>query len=338
MAMTQAAAPYLGWLNATAAQAQQTATQAKAAASAYEWALAAMVPPPVIDANRAQRMSLVATNVLGQNSAAIAATEAHYEQMWAQDADAMYGYAAASATASRLNPFTSPPATTDPAGLAKQGAAVAQAAGNSVGAQAEEVMSNGSQLISTVPQVLQGLASSPEATSFSTALSSLSSTMSKLFSLDIPAKFAMHPLNFLNSALSLSKRAANAPAAATKAAESGVARGVGAGARALESAGLSGLGPLGSGAAMSAGMGRGVSIGALSAPPSWLTAPTESSVAAGLPSTSWHAPPLSEPAGVGPAGMPVIPLAGSAGRGVGGPAASRFELRSNVVPHSPAAG
>ncbi len=38
-------------------------------------------------------MSLVATNFLGKNTPAIAATEAHYGEMWAQDAAAMYAYA-----------------------------------------------------------------------------------------------------------------------------------------------------------------------------------------------------------------------------------------------------
>jgi PPE-repeat protein len=42
MAMTQAAAPYIGWLNATAVQAAQAATHATAAATAYESALGAV--------------------------------------------------------------------------------------------------------------------------------------------------------------------------------------------------------------------------------------------------------------------------------------------------------
>jgi PPE-repeat protein len=67
------------------------------------------VPPPLIAANRAQLMSLIATNVFGQNSPAIAAAEADYEQMWAQDAAAMYGYATAASDASRLAPFTEAP-------------------------------------------------------------------------------------------------------------------------------------------------------------------------------------------------------------------------------------
>ena len=46
-------------------------------------------------------MTLIATNVLGQNTPAIAATEAQYAEMWAQDAEAMYGYAASSAVATQ---------------------------------------------------------------------------------------------------------------------------------------------------------------------------------------------------------------------------------------------
>jgi len=65
------------------------------------------VPPPLIAVNRTQLMTLVATNFFGQNTAAIAATELEYAEMWAQDALAMYGYAAnaAAATASVI-PFT----------------------------------------------------------------------------------------------------------------------------------------------------------------------------------------------------------------------------------------
>ncbi len=55
------------------------------------------MPPPVITANRTQLAVLVATNLLGQNTPAIAANEAAYGEMWAQDAAAMYGYAGASA-------------------------------------------------------------------------------------------------------------------------------------------------------------------------------------------------------------------------------------------------
>ena len=93
--MTAAATPYVEWLSTTAGQAAQTAVQAYAAAAAYEAAFAMTVPPPVIASNRVQLMALIETNFFGQNTPAIAATEAEYMEMWAQDAAAMYGYAAA---------------------------------------------------------------------------------------------------------------------------------------------------------------------------------------------------------------------------------------------------
>ena len=107
--MTTAAAPFVSWLTATATQAEQASMQAKAAVGAYETAFAATVPPTVVAANRALLMALIATNIFGQNTAAIAATEAQYAEMWAQDAVAMYGYAGSSAAASELTPFTEPP-------------------------------------------------------------------------------------------------------------------------------------------------------------------------------------------------------------------------------------
>ena len=67
--MAAAVAPYLTWMTATAAQLEQVASQARAAAAAYEAAFAMTVPPAVIAANRAQLMALIATNILGQNTA-----------------------------------------------------------------------------------------------------------------------------------------------------------------------------------------------------------------------------------------------------------------------------
>ncbi|EUA09998.1 PPE family protein [Mycobacterium kansasii 732] len=159
--MAAAAAPYVAWLSATAVQAEQTAIQAEAAAGAYEAAFAATVPPPVIAANRTQLMALIATNILGQNTPAIAATEAQYSEMWAQDAMAMYGYAGSSAAATQLSPFVEPQQSTNSSGLAAQAAAVTEAAGTSAGSQPSTL----SGLISMVPSALQGL-SGPTSTSW----------------------------------------------------------------------------------------------------------------------------------------------------------------------------
>ena len=128
MSMAAAAAPFAAWMSATAAQAEQAAAQAHAAASAYEAAFTMTVHPAEIVANRIQTMSLIASNILGQNTPAIAAREAHYGEMWAQDIVAMHGYASSSAAATKLTSFTSPPQTTNPSGLAGQAATVAKAA------------------------------------------------------------------------------------------------------------------------------------------------------------------------------------------------------------------
>src|SRR5208283_1279760 len=84
--MSATAAPDMGWLQTTAEQTKLTAMQARAAAAAYEQAYAMTVPPPAVTANRTQLASLIATNFFGQNTAAIAATEAQYAEYWAQDA------------------------------------------------------------------------------------------------------------------------------------------------------------------------------------------------------------------------------------------------------------
>jgi PPE-repeat protein len=153
--MAAAAAPYVAWMNTTAAQVEETANQARAAVAAYEAAFAATVPPPVIAANRTLLMTLIATNILGQNTPAIAATEAHYMQMWAQDATAMYGYAGSASAATQLTPFSEPPQTTNPASEPMQAAAASQATSTS---SASNLGSELTQFIDSLPTALQNLA------------------------------------------------------------------------------------------------------------------------------------------------------------------------------------
>lgn len=81
LSMAAAAVPYVAWMRATAASAEQAAAQAVAAANAYESAYAATVPPTVIAANRRTMLSLVKTNVFGQNTPAIATSEAQYGEI-----------------------------------------------------------------------------------------------------------------------------------------------------------------------------------------------------------------------------------------------------------------
>jgi PPE-repeat protein len=169
--MVAAAGPYAAWLSSAAAQAEETGSQAAAAAAAYEAAFASTVPPPVIAANRSLLMALVATNFFGQNTAAIAATEAQYAEMWVQDAVAMYTYAGLSASAAELTPFSSPNQNTDPGGTASQAAAVGQATGTSAG--------NAQSTVSSVAQAASATsATTPAQSSLLDTLGDLSNLLS----------------------------------------------------------------------------------------------------------------------------------------------------------------
>ncbi len=108
-AMQDAVTPYVGWLSRAAVHADQAASQARLAAGAFEAAQAATVHPEIISTNRAALIRLVTSNLLGLDAPAIAATEAEYERMWAQDVSALFAYhAEASTIASALTPLSPP--------------------------------------------------------------------------------------------------------------------------------------------------------------------------------------------------------------------------------------
>jgi PPE-repeat protein len=161
--MSAAATPYIAWMNTTATLAEQAASKATAAAAAFETARAATVPPAAVTTNRVQQSALVSTNVLGINTPAIAALDALYAEMWAQDAAAMYGYASGSAVASQVTPFSEPAQTTNPGGQSAQAAAVAQAGTSTANNTAQTA-----QMISSLPNALQSM-SSPGVATGSTA-------------------------------------------------------------------------------------------------------------------------------------------------------------------------
>lgn len=200
-AIAHAAAPYLAWLDATAAQARRTAIQATAAAGAYGLALAAVVAPHVIDANRLRRVSLAAANCLGQLSPAVADADADYERMWAQDVAAMYAYARASAGVWKLTSFDSPPPTEpcEPAGVDPPPRTWSLTI-------APEVITTGRQVISTISEALDALSSSPLAT-FDASLLPATAPLSKLSSLSAPLDRALKHLSSLNKAAALCRAA-----------------------------------------------------------------------------------------------------------------------------------
>jgi PPE-repeat protein len=128
--MAAATTPYVDWLAGTAGQAAQTSAQARFAAAAYESAFTSTVEPAVIAANRALLAALVATNFLGQNTPAIAATEALYMEMWFQDGLTMDTYATISQQAVVL-PQQTPAPTASDGGTSANAAAAAQSTANS---------------------------------------------------------------------------------------------------------------------------------------------------------------------------------------------------------------
>ena len=130
--MASATAPYIAWLQSTAATAAQTGTQAKVAAAAYQTAYASMVPPPEIAANRAELATLVANNFLGQNTGAIATNEANYLDMWIQDALGMDTYQMNSQAATALPAQAAAPQVASGA-VPAAAAAPADTAGDALG-------------------------------------------------------------------------------------------------------------------------------------------------------------------------------------------------------------
>lgn len=271
--MSAAARPYAGWMGSTAVQAQQAAAQARAAAAAYDAAFAATVPPPVIEANRSLLLSLIATNILGQNTAAIAAAELEYAEMWAQDAGAMYGYAGASASATALPPFAAPPHTTNPAGLQAQAAAATQAATGT----AAQTQSSLTQLISMVPQALQSMAvSGPAQADLTSILDFLAGPLSpiSLFGVGgIPYLLAIQcvllPMNGANVVSAVNRATGPKPWLDEP--------------KALPAGALAGS-RLAGAPVVSAGLGNGGSIGRLSVPQGWIAqTPTAKAVAAIFP-------------------------------------------------------
>jgi PPE-repeat protein len=319
--MAAAVQPYLAWMNVTAAHAQRAASQAMASAAAFETAFAMTVSPAVIAANRAQLAALVATNFLGINTAAIMATEALYAEMWAQDAAAMYGYAASSASAATLSPLTLPAPTANPAGLAGQAAAVAQA--GATGAQAELM-----QTISSLPNAVAALAS-PVAAVPAQATPILGYPIVANTINGIVNSTAWWVMNTIPNSVLLS-HAMNGASATVPLATS--AHTVASG---LAVTGLTGAaGPPGAaavgGAPVVAGLGQASTVGGLSVPASWSAAtPATSSGASALTASSWAVAP-EEPAPIAavPAGMPAMATAGTS-PGFGGP---RYGFKPTVMP------
>ncbi|HEY1441486.1 MAG TPA: PPE family protein [Mycobacterium sp.] len=332
LGMAAAVTPYVAWMQGTAAQSHEAATQATAAADAYQTAFAAHVPPPVIAENRALLAQLMATNLFGQNTAAIAANEAQYSEFWAQDALAMDSYARASAAAAKVTPFTEPPQTTNTAGTTMQAAAVSQAAATPAGNAASAVSAAASTTNATGP--LGAL--SQLATDYTDFINGIfnkllgpngSAWVTDLYNaIKTPLGFTTgyNDIGLLIN-FPMSQWLKFAPPVAY-------------GALPKDALGA-GLGALGFGrgtlySAVSASMGNaGTLVGKLSVPPSWATAtPAIRSVAAALSAAGPDAVPAAA-LGEGSllSSMSVAGMLGSA-LGAGGPTVVRAGVRGRLTP------
>lgn len=326
LSMAAAAQPYIAWLTYTGASAEHAGAQAMASAAAYEAAFAATVPPPIIAANRALLAALVATNFLGINTPAIMATEAHYMEMWAQDAMAMYAYAASSANSGTLNPLTTPSQSTNPGGLAAQSAAVGQAAAaatvNQVGL---------SSLITDLPNAVMSLASPITSVADATGLTGIMQSIDDLLAIPMVANILTGGINtaawFVMAAIPNAIFLSNALAPTTAAAEA--VEGA-AGAAAAAGAGLAeSVAPAAGAGAVAAGLGEASLVGSLSVPASWSSAtPAAASTAGLLSGSGWSVPEEAGPVS-GMAGMPGM---AAAAKGAGAYAGPRYGFKPIVMP------
>jgi PPE-repeat protein len=333
-AMLAAVTPYLSWMQTASGTAGEAAAQATAAATAYETAFAAHVPPVEIAANRTQLAQLVATNIFGQNTPAIASTETQYGEMWVQDTLAMDSYAGSSAAATKLTPFTAAPRIANAGGLAGQAAALTQAAGTSAGS-AQSILSSLSSLSNPASWLLQvGANLSADYTdTLNGFLNSLfgpgtSALYSSLFSaIKTPLSFTT---GYNDIGLLINFPASQFLKFAPKPAAGAIPRdALGAGLGAPHW----GRGTLFGSVTPEAHFGRGTLVGSLRVPPSWATAtPAIRTVAAALSAAGPEAVPA---AALGEGGLfSSMSLAGMLGSaaGAGAPDVVKSGVRGRLTP------
>jgi PPE-repeat protein len=306
---------------------------------------------PLIAANRVELKQLMSNNTLGQNTAAIAANEAQYGEMWAQDATAMYSYAGQSAAATKVTPFAAAPEVANPSAQARQATATTAATATSAGTSQSTL----SQLVSSLPNQLKSLAS-PAATTSTTPSYPILTELWYLYSgqSTLPTNlneivtgynsysslwynteglpyFSVGMGNFgVQIAKAMGTLGGTAPAAAGAAPAAGGLGGLGG---MLGGGGTGGM--LGGGAPLSAGLGSAASLGKLSVPSSWAGA-TPATLTQAPVSVEGLAPASAETGGQGNL-LGGMPLAGGVGHGVAH-AGPRYGLKPTVMSRPPSAG
>jgi PPE-repeat protein len=341
--MAAATAPYIAWLQGTAATAAQTGAQAQVAAGAYQSAYASMVPLPEILANRAELATLVANNFLGQNTGAIATNEAQYMDMWIQDALTMDTYQVNSKAASTLPAQSAAPQVASGA-LANAAAAAQPAGAATFTTDIIQVLEDLATVFGVNPSSpLAGLSFadlSPWLTNVGTAAISAISADPSAALLPVQATYYMGMLSsmparmFMSSGSSSSSSAAgNTLAGMSDSLMANVGKFIDG---KLENV----IGGVGGqlrtwGSSIAAQLAGAHHLGGLSIPPAWhgMPGPEMSRAAPIMPETSVAAPTMH-------AGLPSSPFAQGlmgalAGRGV---SSLGSRVAAKVMPRSPAGG
>ena len=330
--MAAAAAPYVGWLTAAAGQATSAGVQARAAATAFEVAQAATVHPAAVTANRTTLATLIATNFLGLNAPAIAATEFQYVEMWAADVGAMLGYhAGATSVASTMAQFSLPPMSM--AGLVGW---VSQLAPQ-VMAEVTQLGTQATAMLSPVLSPLLSAATGTAGTGAMGILSTLESAASGLQPLTSVAQIGMYPASMaispLMSLVQMASQSNTAGMAAANAAALAADPAKFVGSAIPDMKPLGGAGGLGAG--MAADLGKARLVGAMSVPPTWqgsMPSRMISSAMSGLGGMSNAAEMAAAgPAGGGGMGMMPMPMGG--GMGAGGGMPGGMMGRGGASPH-----
>jgi PPE-repeat protein len=325
-AAAAAATPIVSYLTETAASLEQASAQATASAAAYEAAYAATVPPTEIAANRALLAQLVATNFLGVNTPAIAATEALYGEMWVQDSTMYAAYQAASTAASALTPVTPLASTTNPASAsAVDNAALAGSTAQATAAPLAQAAAAPLAAAPTLPFQTTGILGS---------IDNFLGTPSVLNGINGAVNTgAWFTMNAIPTAVSLGHTLGSVPSIAVSDVVPAGAAGVTEGAMVSSVAPMGGMGAVG--AAASAGVGQATTVGSLSVPASWSTAApatAAASAAAPLEGSGWTV--ASEAAEGAPVtAMPGMPGMAAAAKGAGAyGAAPRYGVKPIVMP------
>ena len=332
--MASATAPYIAWLQGTAATAAQTGVQAQAAATAYQSAYASMVPLPMIEANRTELATLVSNNFLGQNTGAIATNEAEYLDMWIQDALTMDTYQVNSQAASALPAQSAAPQVASGAVPAAAAAATPAASSTAISGLLQDVAFlfgdsaasapalDSTDLVSWLGTVATSVAADPTAALLPVQVTYYMGMLSSM-----PARM------FMSSGSSASSSAGSTLASSTS---DTVMANVG---KFVDGKMANVMGGVGNqlsrwGSAISASMASGQHVGGLSVPNAWHgLAPEMSRAAPVLPATSVAAPQMTH-------GLPSSPfsqglMGALAGRGM---STMGSKVAAKVIPRSPAGG